>query len=379
MKLGENMKKKSILVILLILIGASILAGCTGSAGAASSWPGVTVDEDLALVSYGYQIYALNTQNGSKVWTYPAEQDRKIMFYAPAAVANGTVLVGDYANSLHAINRSNGVSKWVFDGADSRYIASVLVANGNVYAPNADGKLYVLTEDGMLNWVFETQGPNWSQPVADENFVYLASMDHKVYALQSNYEASQLSTDENGNKTLVSEPVWELDLGTAVVSDPLLVDGNMYVGTLDGKLFKINTADGAIVWVYEDGSEVSSIWTKPVLMDGLVFFATESGDIYALNAEDGNEAWAAPLSTNAQIVGDGVIINDTVAFGTTEGELVIVDKDQNKSPSLTKEGSIYTSPIFEDGKLFLTLVGGDNLVFALDENGRQFWAFSTKE
>jgi hypothetical protein len=32
---------------------------------------------------------------------------------------------------------------------------------------------------------------------------------------------------------LVSEPVWSVDLGSAIVSNPLLAIGFLYVGTID--------------------------------------------------------------------------------------------------------------------------------------------------
>ena len=65
--------------------------------------------------------------------------------------------------------------------------------------------------------------------------------------------------------------------------------------------------------------------------------------------------------------------------GTLAGNLVIVDKNQTTSPSISREGAIYSTPIYKDGKLYLMMVNGEKLVYALDENGREFWSFSTEE
>ncbi len=373
------MKKNITIAALLILILAATLAGCTSTVGASSSWPGLSVSNDLAVVSYGYQLYALNIQNGSKVWVFPAEQEKNVIFYAPVEFAENMVIAGDYGHTLYAVNTNNGSLVWNFDGAKSRYVASAFYKNGYTYAPNADKKLYVLDQNGTLQWVFQTDGPNWSKPVADEQYLYLASMDHSIYALNLTYPVSDLIPDAEGSKILVEKPVWKTDLGTAVVSDPLLADGFLYVGTIDGKMFKINASTGDIVWTYEGETKIKSIWTKPVILDGVLFFATEDGNIFALNSETGTSVWDSPMAAGSQIVAGGVILTNTVGFGTIDGKFVIVDKDQVTSPSLSRQGSIYTTPTFKDGKLYLMMVSGEKLVYALDENGREFWSFSTEE
>jgi outer membrane protein assembly factor BamB len=293
--------------------------------------------------------------------------------------AENVVIAGDYGHTLYAVNTNNGSLVWNFDGAKSRYVASAFYKNGYTYAPNADKKLYVLDQNGTLQWVFQTDGPNWSKPVADEQYLYLASMDHSIYALNLAYPVSDLSPDAEGSKILVEKPVWKTDLGTAVVSDPLLADGFLYVGTIDGKMFKINASTGDIVWTYEGETKIKSIWTKPVILDGVLFFATEDGNIFALNSETGTSVWNSPMAAGSQIVAGGVILTNTVGFGTIDGKFVIVDKDQVTSPSLSRQGSIYTTPTFKDGKLYLLMVSGEKLVYALDENGREFWSFSTEE
>ncbi len=377
--LGEKMKKNVIIAALLSIVIAASVAGCTSSVGTSSSWPGLAVGDNLAVISYGYQLYALNTQNGSRVWVFPAEKDSKVIFYAPVEFTDSMVIAGDYDNNLYAVNISNGSLKWVFDGAESRYVASAFYKDGLVYAPNADGKLYALNENGVLQWAFEAEGPNWSKPTADDQYLYLASMDHYVYALDLNYAASDLTAGDGGTMNMVKEPVWKTDLDTAVVSDPLLADGALYVGTIDGKMFKLDAGTGNILWTYEGETKIKSIWTKPAIIDNVLFFATEDGYIYALDTETGNPVWNSPVNTESQIVASGVVMEQTIGFGTLDGNLIIVDKDQVASPSISREGSIYTAPIYQDGKLYLMMVGGDKLMYALDENGREYWAFSDKD
>jgi len=381
MKLSKIIKKNKIKIwipLLVVLIGMGI-ASCSSNVGAASSWPGLTVGDNLAIVSYGYQLYALSSENGSTKWVFPEKQDSKKMFFAPVEFAGDAIIVGDYAHDLYALNSSDGTLKWQFNEAASRYVASAFYKDGFIYAPNADKRLYVLDQNGVLQWVFETKGANWSKPVADDQHLYLASMDHHIYALNLKYLASELTTDENGTRNLVTEPIWKTDLKTAIVSNPLLADGFLYVGTIGGNLFKINSLNGEIIWNYEGETKIKSIWTQPVVLDGAIFFATEDGYIHALDVTTGELLWDAPMATDSQIVASGVLINKTIGFGTLTGKLVLVDKDQKTLPSISREGAIYTTPLYKDGKLYLVTANGEKLVYALDENGREYWSFSTKQ
>ncbi len=109
-----------------------------------------------------------------------------------------------------------------------------------VYAPNSDHYLYALDTAGNLEWKFEGVGPNWTKPLADENMVYLASMDHNFYAFDKEFSHNDLVNAEDGSKTLLPNAKWSIDLGMAVVADPVFNDGVMYVVTIEGRLFAID-------------------------------------------------------------------------------------------------------------------------------------------
>jgi outer membrane protein assembly factor BamB len=156
------------------------------------------------------------------IWRFPASPDAKTQFFAAPAISETQVFAGSYNNTLVAIDKNNGSEKWTFAQQD-RYIASPLVVGEQVFAPNTDKHLYALNTSGDLLWSFKTTGPNWTKPVSDEQFVYLASMDHFLYALNLEYSSAALAVDTTGSRTL-RKPVWSVDLGTAVVADPVLVD-----------------------------------------------------------------------------------------------------------------------------------------------------------
>ena len=72
-------------VVLWLSIIAALLTGCRGGAPA-TSWPGLTVAEDVVYVAAGAKVYALEAETGNQKWEFPTEEG-KGPFYAAPAVA----------------------------------------------------------------------------------------------------------------------------------------------------------------------------------------------------------------------------------------------------------------------------------------------------
>ncbi|HEY60825.1 MAG TPA: PQQ-like beta-propeller repeat protein [Anaerolineae bacterium] len=373
------MKKNLSSIILLIVLLGVFLGGCT-SAGVASSWPGLSVADGVAYVTYGAEVYAVDIKNGNLVWRYPSEPDKAITYFASPAIADDVVIVGNYGNGLEAINTKNGVKKWSFDQAGDRYIGGALIYGGKIYAPNTDSYLYVLDEDGSLLWRFRTQKANWTTPVTNGDLLFLSSMDHSLYALDLDYPETGLALDEGGTRTLVSEPVWNADLGAAIFAEPSVGDdGKLFVGTLGGEFYAVNATNGKILWSFDADGELGSVWGPAVIQEDIVLFGDEKGKIYALSAENGNEIWPTAYTVDSSIIGGGAVLPEGIVFPTIGGKLIVINKEGQTLPVISLEGSIYSKPIFVDGKQIIAMIYSDHLLIALDENGREYWRFKPEE
>jgi outer membrane protein assembly factor BamB len=375
----EKMNNKLFRIIILMLLVSVFASGCTTGVGAASSWPGATTAENVGYFSYGTRVYALNIKNGSIIWEYPQEVDSKRQFYAAPALDTDQVVVGDYSNVLTSLNRESGTTKWEFADAEDRYVGSALVANGNIYAPNSDHYFYALNGNGDLLWKFKAKGPNWTKPVADENYVYLASMDHSLYAFQHTYESANLVLDSDNTKSLVKEPVWSLDLGAAVVADPVIVNGILYTGTIDGTVIAVDLAKQAIAWSFDDGDTLGSIWGTPVVSEEAVFFGDEKGNVYALSVADGSALWSSPYAAGSKVISSGVAIDGSVVFATTEGRIFSINKDEEPKPLVTLDSAVYTNLHYADGKIIIAPASKESLFKAIDNNGNEIWNFVPAE
>lgn len=340
-------------VILIVLMGV-LLSAC-GSAVTATSWPGVTPVEDRVYVSYTDRVYAINIADGSMAWRYPADKSAVMVYAAPAVTAD-QVLVGDYKNVFHGLNKSTGVENWKYEGAKDRYIASPLVVGETVFAPNADGTLYAFSLNGNLTWKFSTSAALWARPVSDGTTVYLAGMDHKMYAL-----------DAASGKEL-----WSVDMGGSMPFEPALGDGKLYISTLANELVALNTSDGSVLW---RTPFTERLYAQPVLNENSIFIGDLKGGIYAVNAADGQTIWKQEL--DHQVTGSATIIENGVVFATDNGDLVCVSFAGERLWTRSVTGTLYTAPIALGDKLFIGLTG-DKTTFlsVMTTSGNTVWSFA---
>jgi outer membrane protein assembly factor BamB len=314
-------------------------------------------------------VYAVDLENGSERWRYPAEADNNITFYTdPELTSDGQVIVGSYDSNLYSLSAETGMQNWVFPDAENRYIGSALVDNGSIFAPAADANLYSLDLDGRLQWIFTSEDESWAKPITDQDCscLFLSSMDHTVYAIDP----------QDGTEKWRSE-----DLGGAVVGTPAYDnDGVLYVGTFGGKLFALNAKDGSIIWEFSTQDD-GWIWSGPTISDGVLYFGDLNGNFYAVEAANGNQKWQRlPEQDDEEIVGSPLVIEESIYFANNHGFLYKFDTsgkkiwEVNVDPANGK-GKIYTSPKFSNGLILVAPIQIDDLLVAYNEDGTKKWDF----
>lgn len=354
--------KKAQLLKLLPLFALGLLLSACGSAAAAASWPGITVDpaSGQAFVAYNQHVYALQAENGVEQWRFPAEPQGGFSTFAPPTLTtDGQLIVSGYDNKLYSVDPVTGAQNWVFSGATNRYVGSALSSDASVFAPNADYKLYKLSSNGGLQSTYATHDPQWGQPVSDGELIYLASMDHNLIAL-----------DPGG-----LEEVWSLDLGGTVVGTPVLAeDGQLYVGTLNQAVVAVDIASHREAWRFETQGWV---WASPLLVEGQLFVGDLDGIFYALDAATGNELWR--VDTGGAITGSAALFADSLYVINDDGHVLSISLDGRSSELPLPEdyqGSLYGSPVVAGDLLLIGLTNNTNLVVALDASGAVAWAFA---
>jgi outer membrane protein assembly factor BamB len=361
------MRNSRLFLFSLLAILAILLSSCAGGTGAATSWPGLTVDTNskVGYLAYNQQVYAINLENGGEIWKYPAKTDAKLTFFAPPVlIPDGQLLVAGYDNAIHNLNSTNGQENqgnWPFRDANNRYVASPLVAGDKIFAPNSNGTLYVLDLTGKLLWTFHTDEPLWATPATDGKVVYLPSMDRHVYAL-----------DPQSGKV-----IWQSkDLGGAIVGTPTIgPGGTLYVGSFGQLMTALDPQTGDILW---NKPTTGWIWGGPALDQGVLFFGDLDGAFYAMNATDGSIRWQTPPaeSSGSSISDRPLVISDTVYFNSENGILNAASTANGNPKSILQvDGKLYASPLAFGDFILITPVGKGPFLMAVDKNGAQKWVY----
>jgi outer membrane protein assembly factor BamB len=310
-------------------------------------------------VAYNNFVYALDLDDGDDIWQFPKEADRSLTFFAdPVLTEDGQLLIGTYNNLFYSLDAETGRENWITEEVENYWIGSPLVTEQGIFAPNADRTLYSLDEDGNPTPVFTAEDALWAAPVTDGESLYLASMDHNVYALPI------------GSKN----PTWVRPLNGAMVSPPALSpEGVLYVGTFASEVVAIDSQSGKILW---EKPTSSWVWGSPTFGDGIVLAADMRGMLYAFDAETGDVVW--DFDAKSPITGSPLLYEGTIYIATEGGDVYTFDTDGKRGWPETISGRLLSSPVAAGDLILFGVVESesDEVIVALDSNGNQQWVFA---
>jgi outer membrane protein assembly factor BamB len=379
----------SIWVLLLIAGLGLLLSGCTGRRLASTSWPGITVDGDLAYVAFNQQIFVVNPSEQRTSGEYPSSPG-SATYYAAPAVTDGLLVAGGYDNVLYGIDRATLSVAWNFHLASDRYIASPVILDGTIFAATAGNELFALdlatldelgamdkpddvrrsAEQAAVQWTFEAGQGIWATPLVTTSTIYITSLDHRVYALET----------ETGRE------LWAIELDGAMAGTPVLSPDQktLFVGNFDYDLYALDAANGDIRW--RIGAE-NWVWGKPVLAGEKLFFGDLAGYLYAVNPGTGELLWSEkvadairgapiydPESGRLYIAGRRAA---NPGAASTYGIVLALDASNYQTVwEQATDEAIYTSPALANGLLLVAPTQGDNLLFVYNaETGVLQWRF----
>jgi len=360
------MKKIKILslLVLMVLLGG-VLSGCTGGAGAVSSYPSISLDaaNETVYLAAGAHIYSVNLANGAERWRYPEKADGKMLFYAPPILNEaGQLIAGSYDHKLYSLNPSNRSVNWSFTVASDVYVGHPLVTDKAIYAPNSDRTLYAVDQTGALLWKASASHALWSTPSADGKLIFEAGMDHHVYAFDQ----------QNGKQVWKSE-----DLGGALVGDMALSpQGVLYIGTLGSQMAALDSTSGKTLW---QTAAKGWVWADPLISGDLVIFSDMDGNVYAVDAASGSIKWQAQPDSGAKraITAAPVVAGETLYFASNAGVLYAVDlATGNSSWNKTIGGKIYSDLALNGEKILIAPLEFEAALVAVDLQGNVSWSFT---
>jgi len=213
-------------------------------------------------------------------------------------------------------------------------------------------------------WRFETFDGDVYSPAVVDGTVYFGSDDDRVYALDA----------QNGTEQ------WSFFAGANVRSSPAVVNGTVYIGsgdfssTTDGTVYALDAQNGTQLWNFTTSID-GGVESSPVVANGTVYVGGRDGDLYALDAQNGSKLWSENLGS--AVLSSPAVANGTVYVGSDDNNVYALDVNGTQLWSSPTDDSIkYSSPAVVNGTVYIG--SNDNHVYALDaQNGAEQWNFTT--
>lgn len=270
-------------------------------------------------------LYALDLKTHRARWTKALGPDAPFVSAYPASgladywtsspmLYEGALYIGGGDGAVHAFDAASGRALWSYK-TGGRVRATPATDGTRVYVGSFDGVMYALDrKTGALAWRFKTEGNAYfpvghiqsSAAVADGKVMF-GSRDFWVYALDAATGAQVWRTQHEGSWVISSpavtdgmvcvggsdtqrmecdelstgKAVWKTGIRNNIFASPIVVGGQIYVGSFMGGAVGFAVKGGQISgFNIADGRSNSS----PVVDKGVLFIGSDNGSVYAFAA-----------------------------------------------------------------------------------------------
>lgn len=276
-----------------LALGTIMLGGC-------SLWEGMFKDEKAPLP--GERVSVLELQRNLE----PAEIGKDVeVFTLPSPWANEYwPQAGGYPNHTMqnlALNPGPLEKIWTADIGEGAQENLPLIAQPIVF----DGRVFTLDSESQVKaFDLNTGKELW------KNVVRPASEDEQVISGGISYSANLLYVTSGYNELLALNPVsggivWRVKLPAPSRAAPTIMDGRVFVMTLDNRIVALDAKDGKRLWDYQGLAEATGLIgaASPAASSDIVVPAFSSGEIVALRVQNGSVAWGDNISPAVRVGG----------------------------------------------------------------------------
>ena len=182
-----------------------------------------------------------------------------------------------------------------------------------------------------LLWEFENEGLGYDAgPIVAEGIVFAADADGEVLALD-------LATGKS---------LWKKEFDSGYMASPAFRSGQLFVGDVNGKLRALDAKSGEELWSFDAEQEIDGC---PNFYEDSVLFTSQSGVLYALQLADGKLKWkyetGDQLQCGATLAGMRTFLGGCdsnlhvidVVNGQSVGDLLPIDAPTGSTPSVYKD------------------------------------------
>ena len=272
----------------------------------------VVVDNVAYIGDLDARVYALNLEDGSKLWTYEGNVEHLSGFMGSPAYREGRLYVGDIDGVLHCLDAKTGKRIWKFE-AGLEINGSVNFYQDKILIGSQDATLYCLNQtDGKLAWKVEIDDQIRCMPTVVSNRGFVAGCDSKLHVI-----------DLDQGKAIGTVPI-DGPTGSA----PAVRDDVAYFGTEAGTFFAIDWKELKVVWKFEDSRNRQQIRASAAVLPDRVIFGSYSKNLVSLDRESGEKQWS--FKAKGKINSSPVVAGERVYFGSSDNRVRAVDVSNGK-------------------------------------------------
>ena len=167
--------------------------------------------------------------------------------------------------------------------------------------------------------------------------------------------------------SLTGEVSWKADLGASPGGGPVVLEGVVYAGGVDGCMHAFSASDGTPLWSRCLEAPISS---TPSIAGHLIYFGMLNGQVSALDREDGSTAWTFP--TGAPVRSSPAVVDGVLYAGSSDRRLYALDALTGEERwSFATEGRITSGPAVNEQ--LVVIVSQDNLIHFIDRHTAKRW------
>ena len=280
------------------------------------------------------------------------------------AMDEQTVYAANDKGVVYAFDKRRGQQRWQQRLADSEVLAAVTSPMlPTLFVGTRAGRLIALDKQtGAVQWRLQTGGAIVSAPVLlDGDRLVLSSRDGHVYAISAT----------------TGQPLWQADTGFSIDAAPAVYGNTVFVGNNDGWAFALDAATGQIRWKVSVAD--APLRASPVADADHVYFGSYIGALFALDHAKGQQRWT--YTTGYPIIGAPMLTEGRVCVADTNGTLGCVEpKTGTRLWQAGLDQVVFSAPVLWKHLLLVGTGQGDVTAFPAlkSRKHRPLWTLGFK-
>lgn len=310
----------------------------------------VVADQRIYVVDTDGRLTAMDATNGQQIWS----KDIDAHITGGPGYGEKTVLIGTGEGYVMAFDADSGKKLWRVP-VSSEVLSAPQRKGDTVVVRTVDGKVFGLAADsGQRHWVYDRSEPpltlrGTSNPVIDGNTVIAGFDGGRLAALD--LESGRLLWE---TRVATAKGTSELERMVDIDSEPVIIDGVIYVASFQGQLAAIREDSGRILW----SRDISSY--AGFSADGAnIYVSDDDSNVLAYDRYTGSLLWKQTKLHNRAVTAPAVI-GDYIVVGDLAGYLHWMDK---------KNGRFVARTRVSDQRIIAPPLVVGNIVYAYDTDG----------